>query len=209
MNAPTVEREPHPTLIVGVLAAEFPAPLGSMVTPADVLALADAGASAPVARSEELRAAVRDTLRHGGYKPTGRGKPASEYLVKAAQEERFPAINLAVDVLNVVSLHSGLPISVVDLDVAEPPFRVALAEAGTSYVFNASGQTIDVSGLPCLFDEEGPCANAVKDSQRTKTNPSTLRTLSIVWAPAAFPEQCAAALAMYRELLESAGVDVA
>ena len=28
-------------------------------------------------------------------------------------------------------------------------------------MFNASGQTIDVGGLLCLFDAEGPCANAV------------------------------------------------
>ncbi len=29
---------------------------------------------------------MRKLLRHGGYKPTGRGKPASEYLVRAAGE---------------------------------------------------------------------------------------------------------------------------
>ena len=29
---------------------------------------------------------MRELLRYGGYKPTGRGKPASEYLVRAAGE---------------------------------------------------------------------------------------------------------------------------
>ena len=43
-------------------------------------------------------------MRHGGYKPTGRGKPASEYLVKAAGNGKLGAINLAVDSCNVVSL---------------------------------------------------------------------------------------------------------
>ena len=79
------------------------------------------------------------------------------------------SINAAVDVCNIVSLHSGLPISVVDLAKATPPFRVAVAAAGSSYVFNASGQTIDLGGLLCLCDADGPCANAVKDAQRTKT----------------------------------------
>jgi hypothetical protein len=37
----------------------------------------------------------------------------------------------------------------------------------STYVFNQSGQTIDVAGLLCLFDSDGPCGNAVKDSQRT------------------------------------------
>ena len=36
------------------------------------------------------RVANRDLLRFGAYKPTGRGKPASEYLVNAAAEEEFP-----------------------------------------------------------------------------------------------------------------------
>jgi hypothetical protein len=44
-----------------------------------------------------VRAAVRDMLRPGGCKPTGRGKPASEYLVRAASEGQLAPINLAVD----------------------------------------------------------------------------------------------------------------
>jgi len=47
---------------------------------------------------------------------------------------------------------------------ASPPFRAAIALAGSKYVFNTAGQEIDVSGLVCLLDTEGPCGNAVKDS---------------------------------------------
>ena len=68
--------------------------------------------------AEARRKAGRDVLRNGKYKPTGRGKPAAEYLVRAAGEGKLGSINLAVDLCNVVSLHSGLPISVVDLDRA-------------------------------------------------------------------------------------------
>ena len=69
------------------------------------------------ADGEELRGAVRNMLRVGAYKPTGRGKPASEYLLSAAKEEpeRFPRINNLVDINNLVSLESLLPISVIDL----------------------------------------------------------------------------------------------
>lgn len=209
MQRPVVSVEEHPSLAVGLLAARFPSGLESIPTPAAVRAFADAEASAPVQRSEELRKAVRDVLRHGGYKPTGRGKPASEYLVKAATEDRFPAINAAVDVLNVVSLHAGLPISVVDLELANAPFRVAIAEPDTEYVFNAGGQTIGVGGLVCLFDADGPCANAVKDSQRTKTRDVTTETLSVVWAPTSYAEHLEATLAWYRELLVAVGAEVA
>jgi DNA/RNA-binding domain of Phe-tRNA-synthetase-like protein len=148
---------------------------------------------------------VRDLLRHGGYKPTGRGKPASEYLVRAAGEGALRPINLAVDACNAVSLQSGLPISVVDLDLLVPPLRIGLAPEGSSYVFNEASQEIRLDGLPCIFDSLGPCANAVKDSQRTKTNAATRRTLSLVWGAKAQLEHTRAAVAWYRELLERTG----
>ena len=201
----SVTVDPHPLLRVGLFTSEFPHGLAAAPTPEWLAALRSLAADTPVQRDEEARETIRRTLRHGGYKPTGRGKPSSEYLVRAVGEGALGAINLAVDACNVVSLASGLPISVVDLALARAPFRIALAEMGTSYVFNASGQTIDVGGLPCLFDAEGPCANAVKDAQRTKTTPGTTRTLSVVWGALGLETRLARTLAWYRELLERAG----
>ena len=162
-------------------------------------------AEAPLSRDEAVRLAVRDMLRAGGYKPTGRGKPASEYLVRAAGDGLLGRINPAVDACNVVSLHSGLPISAVDLDKATPPYRVSLGEAGSRYVFNASGQEIDVEGLLCLHDALGPCANAVKDAQRTKTGDDTRRTLSLVWGVQFDRSRTRDTLRWYRSLLERLG----
>src|SRR5262249_36764943 len=158
---------------------------------------------------DAIREVVRGLLRHGGFKPTGRSKPASEYLLKAVREGLLSPINAAVDVCNVVSLHSGLPISVVDLDRAREPFRVGVAAPGASYVFNASGQTIDLSGLLCLFDADGPCGSAVKDAQRTKTGPDTRRTLSLVWGSVALPGRAAQTQDWYRALLEQRGATTA
>src|SRR5207253_11080006 len=110
-----------------------------------------------------------------------------------------------VDACNIASLHSGLPISVVDLDRAREPLRVGIAPDGSSYVFNAAGQTIDLAGLRCLFDADGPCANAVKDAQRTKTTPETRRTLSIIWGTTALPGCAEQAQTWYRQLLEEHG----
>jgi DNA/RNA-binding domain of Phe-tRNA-synthetase-like protein len=197
--------EPHPLLRVAAFATTFAAPIGESVSPPAVLDALRLDASAPLQRDEAVRAAVRDLLRHGGYKPTGRGKPASEYLVRAASEGTLGSINAAVDVCNAVSLHSGFPISVVDLDRARAPFRVAVAAPGTSYVFNASGQEIDVGGLLCLFDADGACANAVRDSQRTKTRAETRTTLSVIWGCGGYEERLAAAERWYRELLSSVG----
>ena len=193
--------EPHPSLRTVIFETILRQPLAETTSPEWLTQLLRADAPAPVLRTEELRTAVRDMLRHGGYKPTGRGKPASEYLVRTAEEGGIRSINLVVDVCNVVSLHSGFPISLVDLDLAKPPLRVAIADAGTKYVFNASGQEIDVEGLVCLHDADGPCANAVKDSQRTKTRAETVRTLSVIWGCAGFERELDAAYEWYAELL--------
>ena len=197
--------EPHPLLRVAAFTTSFPSPLGGLSTPAAVLDALRLDGPAPLERDEATRGAVRDLLRAGGYKPTGRGKPASEYLVRAASEGALGTINVAVDVCNAVSLHSGLPISVVDLARARAPFRIAIAPEGASYVFNASGQEIDLGGLLCLFDDDGPCANAVRDAQRTKTRGETRETLSVIWGFAGGEERLAGAERWYRELLDGVG----
>jgi len=199
--------DPHPLLDAAVFATEFPSPLTQWPTPEEVLALLNLRAQAPLQRDDDVRDKIRQLLRQSGFKPTGRSKPASEYLVRAVGEGKLGSINLAVDVCNVVSLHSGLPISVIDLDRATEPFRIGVAPAGTAYVFNPSGQEMDLNGLLCLFDREGPCANAVKDAQRTKTGPETRRTLSVVWGTNALPGRAKATENWYRSCLQNLGAE--
>ena len=181
----------------------FPKPLGEMSSSPKLVSLLSLDAQAPLRSSDEIRARVRDLLRHGGFKPTGRNKPASEYLIKAAAQGSLNSINVAVDACNVVSLHSGLPITVVDLDRTNEPLRVGIAPPDTTYVFNQSGQAIDVSGLLCLFDAEGPWANAVKDAQRTKTDVTTRRTLSLIWGTNVLRSRAAQAESWYAALLRA------
>jgi DNA/RNA-binding domain of Phe-tRNA-synthetase-like protein len=189
----TIEIATHPLLDAGVFVTQLARPLGELTE-------ISLDVTAPLAPSEVVKTAVRDLLRHGGFKPAGRSKPASEYLAGAAE---FPRINAAVDACNVASLHSGLPISLVDLDRVEGALAIRIAAAGTSYVFNPSGQTIDASGLVCLFDAVGPTGTPVKDAQRTKTHAGTRRTLSIVWGTVALPGRTAITTRWYRELLDA------
>jgi DNA/RNA-binding domain of Phe-tRNA-synthetase-like protein len=197
--------DPHPLLDLRAFVTRFARSLGEMPSPPELQALLVREAPAPLRSDETVRDAIRQLLRHGGFRPAGRSKPASEYLLKVVSEGQLGSINVAVDACNAVSLHSGLPISVVDLDRARESFRVGVAPAGASYVFNASGQTIDLGGLLCLFDADGPCANAVRDAQRTKTRPETRRTLSLVWGSVKLPGRAAQTEAWYRALLEQQG----
>lgn len=197
----------HPKLDARYFVSDFPRPLGEM----DVSSLTNQlclAAQAPIESDDTIRKAVRDMLRVSGFKPTGRSKPASEYLLKAEAAGRLGSINLAVDACNVCSLHSGLPISVIDLDLAVEPLSIQVAESGSSYVFNQSGQEIDIGGLLCLFDQSGPCANAIKDSQRTKTSDSTSRTLSVIWGTQEDTVRTLATETWYRSLLEEQGARV-
>ena len=169
----------HPLLDAGGVVIELPAPQGEESPPwlQEMLS-----AEFPCeTMTDELRKAVRSLLRHGGYRPAGRGKPSSEWLQKAAAEGKLTSIFPLVDLGNSASRLSGLPLSVVDLDRVEGNLSIGLGEPGQKYVFNRSGQEIDIAGLICLADSQGPCANAVKDSQRTKTDPETRRCLIQVW----------------------------
>src|SRR5438034_3318931 len=128
--------QPHHLLDLRAFTADFPRPLGELPSPPEVITLLSHDSLAPMQTDDTVREKVRALLRHGGFKPTGRSKPASEYLIKAVTEKMLAPINLCVDICNAVSLHSGLPITVVDLDRAKEPFHVGLAPAGSSYVFN-------------------------------------------------------------------------
>ncbi len=147
----------------------------------------------PLSNEEEVfRKAVRDMLRYGRYKPTGRGKPASEYLLRAAQQGSFPRINAVVDINNYISLKYLLPISLWDLEkAAADAYVFRRGREGESFVFNTAGQRIDVADLVvgCRIVEgsgpEGePIVNPVKDALVTKTDATTRHVAAAIYAPA-------------------------
>jgi len=199
----------HPLLEVAIVRTEWPQGLGQTPGFLDFASRLAMTSRPPVRTCDRTKAAVRDLLRHGGFKPTGRSKPASEYLLKARDAGFLGEINPAVDACNVASIHSGLPISVVDLERAEGELHIGLVDKGVRYVFNASDQEIDVGGLVCLHDEAGPCGGPVKDSHRTKTQASTTRTLSVVWGTLALEGRTRSTAEWYQSLIEELGGQVA
>lgn len=149
----------------------------------------------PLSREEDnFRKACRDMMRIGAYKPTGRGKPSSEYLLRAAGEEDFPRINAVTDINNYVSLKYLTPISLWDLDKIEATswlFRPGNDDE--SFVFNKSGQTIDlkdlITGFAITETREEPVATPVKDCQKTKTDASTRNLAVAIYYPAGWEGQ--------------------
>ncbi|MCA9711269.1 MAG: hypothetical protein KDK70_35855, partial [Myxococcales bacterium] len=76
------------------------------------------------------------------------------------------------------------------------------------YVFNAAGQEIRLRGLLCLHDAQGPCANAVKDAQRTKTDASTRAVLCLLWGAREHAARGREASGWHRALCERSGAAV-
>jgi len=174
-----------PDLLLGVVESSS-VPSGPADTALDTEIKSAIAKRAAGASSDTVRTAIRDLLRAGGYKPAGRGKPASEYLAQAAERGEFPRISHIVDALNVVSLESGLPISLLDADRVMDGTDALVIRFGRpdeSYVFNAIGHEIDVEGLVLVARRNGPAlGNPVKDSMMAKTTDGTTRTIAFVWA---------------------------
>ncbi len=171
-----------PDLVVGLTWAEgvHCGPSPAALTE-ELQAAVAAVVAAEVYPAPDLKKAVRDVLRTRGYKPAGRGKPASEYLASVARKGEFPSINALVDVNNLISLESGLPISVLDWGrfTDTPSLRHGLE--GERYVFNHAGQEIDLRGLMVVCDGDVPRGTPVKDSMATKVDDTTTGVLAVIY----------------------------
>ncbi len=133
----------------------------------------------------ELKKGIRDVLRTAGYKPAGRGKPASEYLGAMARKGDFPRIDVLVDINNLLSLETGLPISVLDLGKFRGQPTLRFGGADERYVFNPSGQEIGLAGLMVVCDGDVPRGTPVKDSMATKVGPTTSSVLAVIYGSSA------------------------
>ena len=157
----------------------------------------------------ERKAAVRNMLRHGKYKPAGRAKPSSEYLLAAALEGEapmggFPLVNGPVDANNAASLAWGYPASIFDVAKCGRELLLRWGQPGESYVFNLSGQVIDLEDLLVASRRRADgtweaCGNPVKDAMATKVFEDCREVAAVVYAPASDPrpelEACAEAFA--------------
>ncbi len=171
----------------------------------EVTAAALEKAQTPAA--EKLRTAVRQMLKHGKFKASGRSKPAHEYLLRCAQEDgALPRINGPVDVLNTCSLFGGLPISLLSIARSSRNLLVRYGRADEGYIFNSSGQVLDVEDLVVTCDATRepsvPVGSPIKDSMVGKIEAADTELVAVIYAPKS-PEGIAAAQATRQMLAEN------
>lgn len=207
-----ITQDPHPLLYLQAFRCQFPNPIGEYSEEAlkPIRAFFTTDKHSPL-QTIETKTIIRNLLRYGGFSPSGRNKPAHEYLNKAIEKGWFTpnkGINAAVDACNVASLHSALPISVVDTSKITPPLHIRCCPKDTSYPFNPSGQILKADGLLSMWDTLGPSASPVKDSQRSKTSEQTVSTISIIWSHIELQQHADATALWYQNLLSTLGATI-
>lgn len=147
-----------------------------------------AAADSQLAQWEQQCQEVRQLLRYGKFKASGRSKPAQEYLLRCAvNDQTLPTINGPVDLLNAVSLSFNLPISLLSIAKCSSNLLVDRGQAGEQFVFNSAGQTIDLCDLITTYDQSvsphRPVGTPVKDSMAGKIESTDRHLIAIIYAP--------------------------
>ena len=133
---------------------------------------------------DNMQKGVRSLLKAFGFHPSGRSRPASEYLFKdLTNRGSFNYINNIVDINNHISLKSKLPISVFDLDKSGYDLCLRIGADDEEYVFNKEGQILTLKKL-LLVAKTGAEAigTPVKDSQATKVFEPTTKIAFFVYS---------------------------
>jgi len=130
-----------------------------------------------------LESAQVETTRKA-YKALGKDPAryrgsAEALLRRVVAGKGLPEINSVVDVINLVSVESRLPVGLYDLGhiVGEIVFRAG--RAGETYK-GIGKYDLNLEGLPLFSDDVGPHGSATSDSERTMVTAATNQVLAVI-----------------------------
>jgi len=119
-----------------------------------------------------------------GYKALGKDPAryrgsAEALLRRVIAGKGLPRINSVVDVINLVSVESRLPIGLYDLAQVEGAIEFRAGRGGETYK-GIGKYDLNLEGLALFADAKGPHGSATSDSERTMVAASTKRVLAII-----------------------------
>ena len=119
-----------------------------------------------------------------GYKALGkdpaRYRGSAEALLRRILAGKgFPQINTVVDIINLVSVESRLPIGLYDLAHVRGDILFRAGRPGETYK-GIGKYDLNLEGLPVFCDETGPHGSPTSDSERTMVTSSTQKVLAIL-----------------------------
>jgi DNA/RNA-binding domain of Phe-tRNA-synthetase-like protein len=123
--------------------------------------------------------ATRAAYKALGKDPARYRNSAEALLRRVVGGKGLPVINAVVDVINLVSVESRLPVGLYDLGhvVGDIVFRAG--RAGETYK-GIGKYDLNLEGLPVFVDTVGPHGSATSDSERTMVTAETREVLAVI-----------------------------
>jgi DNA/RNA-binding domain of Phe-tRNA-synthetase-like protein len=123
--------------------------------------------------------ATRAAYKALGKDPARYRGSAEALLRRLVAGKGFPQINAVVDVINLVSVESRMPVGLYDLAHVTGEIVFRAGRAGETY--NGIGKyDLNLEGLPLFADNAGPHGSATSDSERTMVTAATKEVLAVI-----------------------------
>ena len=123
--------------------------------------------------------ATRAAYRALGKDPARYRNSAEALLRRVVGGKGLPQINAVVDVINLVSVESRLPVALYDLGHVVGGIVFRAGRAGETYK-GIGKYDLNLEGLPLFADTVGPHGSATSDSERTMVTAETKEILAII-----------------------------
>ncbi len=123
--------------------------------------------------------ATRAAYKALGKDPARYRGSAEALLRRITSGKGFPHINNVVDINNLVSVESRMPIGLYDMSKIEGNVVFRIGRAGETYK-GIGKYDLNLEGLPVFCDEVGPHGSPTSDSERTMVTDKTRRVLAIL-----------------------------
>ena len=123
--------------------------------------------------------ATRAGYRALGKDPARYRGSAEALLRRILSGKNLPHINIVVDIINLVSVHSRLSIGLYDLGKVEGEIVFRAGRAGESYK-GIGKYDLNLEDLPLFSDARGPHGSPTSDSERTMVTPGTTQVAAIL-----------------------------
>ena len=124
-----------------------------------------------VLESSKIRA-TRAGYKSLGKDPARYRGSAEALLRRILSGKNFPQVTAVVDIINLVSVESRLPIGLYDLANVKGDITFRAGRAGETYK-GIGKYDLNLEGLPIFCDALGPHGSPTSDSERTMVTPAT------------------------------------
>jgi DNA/RNA-binding domain of Phe-tRNA-synthetase-like protein len=123
--------------------------------------------------------ATRAAYKALGKDPARYRGSAEALLRRVIAGKGLPRINAVVDIINLVSVESRLPIGLYDLAHVQGDIVFRAGRAGETYK-GIGKYDLNLEGLPVFCDALGPHGSPTSDSERTMVTSKTKHVLAVI-----------------------------